>query len=188
MNYKVNENRWEELMYLINNFYKPIKYTCGKGLYPDRVTFVRSLSEDAVFEPKKDVEFFTMNARSVEDSSLLIRKTREMVESKVTDAYFMNGALNYGNKQNNNYMRLFEYVQSKLANSKTTDYKVINKFLTTAYKNLQDKDALKVARFREEALEFCVNQGYISEEFADKNMKELPNSLMKLSVGVENAM
>lgn len=188
MNYKVNENKWEELMYLINNFYKPIKYTCGKGLYPDRVTFVRSLSEESVFEPKKDVEFFTMNARSVEDSALLIRKTREVVENKVTDPYFMDGALNYGNSKNHSYMKLFEYVRNALANSKTTNFLKINAFLTSAYKNLQGKDALKVATFREEALEFCVKEGYVSEEFANKKMSELPNSLMRLTVGVENVM
>ena len=188
MNYKVNENKWEELMYLINNFYKPIKYTCGKGLYPDRVTFVRSLNEESVFEPKREVEFFTMNARSVEDSTLLIRKTREVVESKVTDPYFMDEALNYGNNKSNSYLKLFEYVRNALVNSKTINFLKINSFLTSAYKNLHGKDALKVATFREEALEFCVKEGYVSQEYANQKMKELPNSLMKLTVGVENVM
>ncbi|MBQ8749393.1 MAG: hypothetical protein IJZ29_02885 [Clostridia bacterium] len=186
MNYKVNENKWQELMYLINNFYKPLKYTFGKGLYPDRVTFVRGLNEEELFDPKKSVEFFTMNARSKEESQLVIKKTRQVIENRVTDPFFMNSSINYDNKTQNNYLKLFEYVQSSLVNSKTTDYCQINKFLTKAFKHLDSKDALKVARFREEALIFCVEQGYISEEFAKEQMRELPNSLMKLSVAFEN--
>lgn len=188
MNYKVNENKWQELMYLINNFYKPVKYTSGKGLYPDRVTFVRSNTESEIFEPNKDVEFFIMNARSVEDSSLKIRKSREVVESKITDPYFMDESLNIGNREKHNYIKLFEYVQATLINSRTTDYKQINTFITKAFRHLNDKDALKIARFREDALEFCVSEGYISREFAKEQMEALPNSLMRLSLGVENVM
>lgn len=182
MVYKVNEEKWQELLYLINNFYKPVKYTCGKGLYPDRVTFARSLVEEELFEPQKDIEFFTMNARSVEKSRLLLLKTRQIIENRITDPYFMNMSINCNNKGPRNYIKLFEYVQSSLVNSVITNFKAINDFCLKVFKTLDAKDALKVARFREDALTYCVQEGYVSEEFAKENMAKLPNSLMQLSI------
>jgi len=188
MNYKVNESKWEELVYLINNFYKPVKYTSGKGDYPDRVTFLRSNDESELFEPSNNIEFYTMNARSNEDSALLIKQMRQIVENKITNPYFMNVALSEGKEGNKKYLKLFEYVQSKLLNSSTTDFKQINQFLVKVFSNLNPRDALKVAEFRESALIYSAEQGYISEDFANQKIKELPNSLIRLSVGLDNQM
>ena len=185
MNYKVNENKWEELIYLINNFYVPVKYTYGKGVYPDRVTFMRSKNAEQLFEPSKDVEFFILNARSNENSNLAIRHSRELVEDKITNSYFMNDALNYNNKQLHNYTKLFDYIQDKLVNSKTTNFESLNDFIIKAYKSLDAKDALKIAQFREFALKFCVQEQYISDEYASREINKLPNSLMKLSIDFE---
>lgn len=184
MDYKVSENKWQELMYFINNFYTPIQYTNGRGVYPDRVTLARGRSVENCLGFGGDLEFAILNARA-EESNLASLKLREIIERVVRDSVFMNNLLNEGNKDRHDYQPLFVKVGYKLEESKTTDYKKLNDFLLKAYYRLEPKDALKIASFREEAIDKCVEQNLISAEFGEKQKSLFPNSLVKLSTNFD---
>lgn len=182
--YKVNENIWPQLMYLINNMFIPVCYTNGRDIYPDRVTFARSRKANEIFEPEKvkDVEYFTLNARSLEKSKKVILAKREIIEKVVTDSLFINEVLNFDRVIKQDYTKLFDYVQKKLTTTETTDYNALNNFIVSAYKKLEPSDAMKIASFREYAIKKCLKNNMISEEFARKSIEELPNSSLKLQI------
>lgn len=184
MDYKVSENKWQELMYFINNFYTPIQYTNGRGVYPDRVTLARGRTIEGCLSFEGDLEFSILNARANE-STLASLKMREIVERVVRDSSFINNVLNHGNSIRNDYLHLFDKVGYKLEKSKTTDYKQLNDFLLKVYYKLDAKDALKIASFREYAIDKCVEQNLFSAEFGNKQKSLLPNSLVKLSTNFD---
>lgn len=181
MSFKVNEEKWQELMYFVNNFFKPIAYTSGRGLYPDRITLARGRSYRECLAPDKNVEFYTFNARSAEYSAIAVMKIRELVEKIITDPHFMNETLNVGNKVRKNYTKLFEYIQSMLMRTKIVDFAQINDFIIKAFKKLEPKDLLKITQFRERCIDICVNENFFSEEFGKEQKDLLPNSLIRLS-------
>jgi len=186
MSYKVNENKWQELIYFINNFFKPVAYTCGRGVYPDRITMVRGKSYFECLAPEKDVEFYTFNARSTEMSSVVVLKIRELVEKYITDPHFMNETLNIGNKQRKDYTKLFDYVQKSLLKSKIVDFEKINDFIVKAFKKLEPKDLLKITQFRESAIDICIKEEFFSEQFGKEQKELLPNSLLRLTTDFDS--
>ena len=188
--FKVNQNIWQELIYLINNFFSPLVYTKGRDIYTDRVTLVRSKEAEKIFEPQatKNVEYFTLNARSKEMSKSAILQKREIVEKVVTDSIFANEMLN-SNKEDESeifdYIPLFDYVQKTLSASTICDYEKLNNFIVEAYKKLDLDDAIRVASFRESAILKCVQYNLISQEFAEQEIGKFPNSTLKLQANLK---
>jgi len=183
-NYKVKEFNWPLMMYLINNFFTPLVFTNGRDLYPDRVTFARNREAQFIFDCKgsKNIEYYTLNAISEETSKVKILKVREIAERVITDSLFINDVFNL-NKQNqdvHNYTKLFDYVHNTLASTQTTDYNKLNAFILEAYKKLDLDDALKVASFRENAINVCLKYNLISEDYANEQKDLFPNSTLKL--------
>ena len=182
--YKVNEDIWQELMYYINNLYDVAVYTKGRDIYPDRVTFARNLEADQVLEDKggKNIEYVTLNARSREKSLRAIKERRVRAERVITDSIFVNNMFNSGKSESEkkDYSALFDYVKSRLTVVETANFEKLNAFILNAYKKLSLQDALKVASFRECAINKCVNNGLISEEFAKAQKELFPNSSIKL--------
>ena len=178
--YKVNTDKWQEIVYYINNFFLPIQYTNGRGVYPDRLTLVRSKNLDTMFYEDKDMEFAIVNARAT-DSTHKICIAREMIEKYTRNPTLINSIFNAGNENENNYIGLFEKVAGSLEKSKTTDFEKLNKFIIAAYRLLEPKDALKIAGFREYALEICIKENIMDEKFCREQIELLPNSLVYLS-------
>lgn len=182
--YNVNEELWPQVIYLINNFFIPVAYTKGRDIYPDRVTFARSRVPECIFEIEKtkNIEYFTLNARSVERSSKAILKTREIVEKVLTDSLFSNEMLNFEKNDDikKDYTKLFDYVQKKLMTSQVKDYEKLNDFILQVYKKLDINDAIKVASLRESSILRCITNNLISEEYGKEQIELFPNSTLKL--------
>lgn len=187
--FKVNENIWQELIYLINNFFFPCAYTKGRDVYPDRVTLVRSKDANFLFDPTdtKQVEYFILNARSKETNKTEILHKREVVERVVTDSLFVNQGFNQENQRGeyHDYASLFDYVQKVLTTSEICDYQKLNNFILEAYKKLDIDDAIKFASFRENAINKCLRNGFFSAEFAEEQINKFPNSTLKLQANLK---
>ena len=187
--FKVNENIWQELIYLINNFFLPLTYTKGRDVYTDRVTLVRSKRPEFIFDPMgtKDVEYVTLNARSKETSKSAILQKREIIERVVTDSLFVNQCFNQENQREeyHDYLPLFDYVQKALTTSKIYDFEKLNDFILEAYKRLDIDHAILFASFRENAINKCLKNGFFSAEFAMKEINKFPNSTLKLQANLK---
>lgn len=182
--YNVNEDIWQELMYYINNFYDVVAYTKGRDVYPDRVTLSRNKEANHVLTDNggKNIEYVTLNARSREKGVKAIKEKRLIAERVITDSIFVNNMFNYDKKEEDkkDYSKLFDYVKSKLTVSDVVDFEKLNGFILNVYKKLYISDALKVASFRESAIDKCVRNGLISEEFGNIQKELFPNSSIRL--------
>ncbi len=178
--YKINAEKWQEIAYYINNFFLPVQYTNGRGIYPDRLTLVRSKNLDTMFYEDKDMEFAIVNARAL-DSTHKVQLSREILEKYLRNPILINEIINVGNDVQNDYTGLFEKVANSLKRAKTTDFDKLNRFVIAAYKLLEPKDALKIAGFREYAFNICIKEELMDEDFCKEQIALLPNSLVALS-------
>ena len=168
--FKINAEKWHEIVYYINNFYLPVQYTNGRGIYPDRLSLSRSRTNPLSIDAK-DLDFAIVNARAL-DSRQKILITRESVENFLRNPALCNSIVNNGEIVID-YTGLLHKVAIALIKSHTTDFEKLNDFIISIYKKFNKIHLSRIVEFRNKALTLCIEQGLMSQEFCEEQMNRL---------------
>ncbi|MGN0787671.1 MAG: hypothetical protein ACI4L6_01210 [Candidatus Onthoplasma sp.] len=170
---KVNPQNWEQLNFLINNFYEIVEYKRGRGIYGDRVILRRPKQAECVFgEPNRLYEFYYMDANAVKELPRTIQEKINIITRFVVSPEDMNVLCEFNKSGQVEPNEWAIELSKKFAAARTLDFKLLNDILIEEYRKLDSNFLTKLKKHREKQYFLASSDefNFITKEFANQQI------------------
>ena len=173
---KVNTQQWNQLDFLINNFYELVEYKRGRGIYGDRVILKRSKESSAIFgESGRLYEFYYLDANAVKELPRTVLEKIKIITRYVVSPEDMNVLCDFEKVGELEPSEWAMDTERELFDQPTIDFAELNKRLISRYKLLGANFLSKLNKHREKQYFLSASEGFnfITKEYADEQMNML---------------